>query len=68
MLLITATVTNTYTNDGDVATTDGPLSNTGPLGPDVTLFHYDDMRQRTGIVGPDPDGTGSLHFRALRYT
>lgn len=61
---LTATVTNAFTDDGDVQSTDGPLSGSG----DTTVFHYDAMRQRTGIVGPDPDSGGSLHNRALRYT
>lgn len=59
-----AVVTATYTPDGDVATTDGPLSGTS----DTTLYRYDDARQRIGVVGPDPDGGGAALNRAQRLT
>ncbi len=60
---IVATTTMSYTNNGDVA------SVTGPLGSSTTVEHlYDVNRQVTGIVGPDPDGGGSLLNRAQRIT
>lgn len=61
---LTATVAMAFTADGDLQSSDGPLSGSG----DTTVFHYDALRQRTGIVGPDPDSGGSRHNRALRYT
>ena len=55
----------TYTPEGDVLTTDGPLGGTG----DVTVFYYDDDRRPTGVVGPDPDGaSGPLKYRATQTT
>lgn len=61
---LTATTTLTWTNRGDVASIDGPLTGTA----DTTTFRYDDNRQRVGIIGPDPDGTDPLPRRAQRNT
>jgi RHS repeat-associated protein len=61
---IASTSTMTYTNWGDVNTIDGPLAGSA----DTTRFYYDAMRQVTGVVGPDPDGGGSLKRRAVRTT
>lgn len=62
---LSATTAFTYTALGDVETVDGPLS--GPT--DTTRFRYNAARQRTGVIGPDPDGTGGgnpLQHRATR--
>ncbi len=54
----------TWTPDSDVETVDGPLSGTA----DTTHFRYDDARQMTGVIGPDPDGGGAGLNRAQRLT
>ena len=59
-----AVAATTYTPDGDVQTTDGPLPGTG----DTALYRYDNARQLIGVVGPDPDAGGPLLNRAQRYT
>ena len=61
---VNATTSYTYTPDGDVQTVDGPLSGST----DTTKTYYDVMRRATGIIGPDPDGSGSLLMRAERIT
>ena len=61
---VSATSTMTYTNMGDLATVDGPLSGTA----DTTRYRYNTGRQPIGVIGPDPDGTGTLHHRASRTT
>lgn len=57
-----ATTTVTYTPNGDVETVDGPLAGAN----DTTRYRYDAGRQLIGVVGPDPDGGGSLLHRAQR--
>lgn len=52
----------TYTPQGDVATTDGPLSGTG----DTSWLYYDDMRRLRASVSPDPDAGGALQHRVTR--
>jgi RHS repeat-associated protein len=59
---VSSTTKMTYTPAGDVETVDGPLADTA----DTTRYYYDTMRQPTGVVGPDPDGGGSLLRRAVR--
>lgn len=61
---LTATIAYTYDPVGNLLTVDGPLSGTA----DTTRFRYDSVRQQIGIVGPDPDGGGSLKHRAIRVT
>jgi RHS repeat-associated protein len=61
---LTATTAITYTDDGDVKTVDGPLSGST----DTMTYRYDDTRQLSGTVAPDPDGGGSLKNRATRIT
>lgn len=61
---LTATTTTTYDNVGNVLTLDGPLS--GPA--DTIRYFYDAARQQVGMIGPDPDGGGSLKYRAIRDT
>lgn len=58
--------TNAYTYDaiGNTLTVDGPLSGSA----DTTRYRYDAARRVIGVVGPDPDGGGSLKHRALRTT
>lgn len=34
----------------------------------TTGYRYDAMRRLTGVIKPDPDGTGALKFAAERYT
>lgn len=34
----------------------------------TTAYRYDAMGQITGTISPDPDGTGPLHFAAVRNT
>jgi RHS repeat-associated protein len=60
---LTATAQTTYDDVSNVASVQGPLGSTQTI-----VFHYDANRERTGIVGPDPDGGGSLLNRAVRYT
>lgn len=54
----------TYSDLGDVETVDGPLTGTG----DTTTYRYDDAGQLVGVIGPDPDGAGSLPHLATRMT
>lgn len=54
----------TYTPDGDMASVDGPLTGTD----DRVVYRYDTARQATGVIGPDPDGTGAGLNRAQRLT
>jgi RHS repeat-associated protein len=61
---LSASATATYTATGDVASVDGPLSGSD----DTAYYRYDAARQRIGVVGPDPDGSGSLQRRAQRLT
>lgn len=58
------TTASTYYPTGDVKTVDGPV----PGSADTTRFYYDAMRQQTGVIGPDPDGTGPLKYRASQTT
>ena len=61
---ISATTAATYDALGNLLTVDGPLSGTD----DTTRYRYNSGRQLVGMVGPDPDGGGSLHNRAQRIT
>jgi len=61
---LSATTALTYDNVGNLLTVDGPLAGTA----DTTRYRYDAAGQVLGIVGPDPDGAGSLKLRAQRYT
>lgn len=55
----------TYDASGDVLTVDGPL----PGADDTTTYRYDAMRRLTGVIDPDPDGSGTVYTRrrAIRY-
>lgn len=53
-----------YNALGDVVSVDGPLTGSA----DTTNMFYNADRQITGLIAPDPDGGGSLLFRATRTT
>ncbi len=53
-----------YDNVGNLITVDGPLSGSD----DTTRLRYDGDNEVIGVIGPDPDGGGPLHNRAVRYT
>ncbi|SFK78742.1 hypothetical protein SAMN02799626_05151, partial [Caulobacter sp. UNC279MFTsu5.1] len=61
---LVATTTYAYDARGDVISTDGPLAGSA----DTTRTYYDASRWKTGVIGPDPDGTGALLYRASRTT
>lgn len=52
----------TYDPVGNLLTVDGPLAGTA----DTIRYRYNGARQIVGVVGPDPDGAGSLKHRAVR--
>ena len=53
-----------YDAIGNVTAMDGPL----PTNADTVKMRYDVMRQQTGVISPDPDGTGALPRTAVRTT
>jgi len=57
-------VAMTYSPQGDVESVDGPLS--GVV--DTAWTFYDTMRRPRVTVAPDPDGAGTLVYRASRTT
>jgi len=61
---LSATTTMTYDNIGNMLTVDGPLTATA----DTTRYRYNAARQVIGVIGPDPDGAGTLKHRATRNT
>ncbi|MFA4940763.1 RHS repeat-associated core domain-containing protein [Brevundimonas sp.] len=61
---LNASVATTYTTTGETASVDGPLPGTE----DTTYYRYDTARRPVGVIGPDPDGGGSLMRRAQRVT
>ncbi|MGR4862962.1 hypothetical protein [Caulobacter sp. LARHSG274] len=61
---LSATTTYAYNDRGDVISTDGPLAGSA----DTTRTYYDASRWKIGEIGPDPDGTGPLLYRASRTT
>lgn len=61
---LSATTTMTYDGWGNLLTVDGPLSGSA----DTTRYRYNAARQLIGVIGPDPDGGGSLKHRAVRTT
>lgn len=54
------TTTFTYDNFGNVSSIDGPISGAN----DKTFYFYDVLKRLTGVIGPDPDGSGSLPRQA----
>ncbi|MGR4866916.1 RHS repeat domain-containing protein [Caulobacter sp. LARHSG274] len=61
---LSATTTTTYDPVGNAIVRDGPLPGDG----DVTRTYYNGVRQVVGVIGPDPDATGSLLYRASSTT
>lgn len=61
---VSATTTYEYDANGDKIAEDGPL----PGDADTTVWKYDALRRVVGVIGPDPDGAGSLRYRATRNT
>ncbi len=61
---ISSTSSYAYDASDNVASIDGPLPGTG----DSSYFLWNADRRLTGVIGPDPDGTGPLPRRAERYT
>lgn len=61
---LTATTGITYDSIGNATYVDGPLSGTA----DTTRRIFDADREVVGVIGPDPDGGGSLKNRAQRIT
>ena len=52
-----------YDDVGNITTRDSPLAGSG----DTTRYRYDAVRQLTGEIDPDPDGTGAELPRAHAY-
>lgn len=55
--------TTTYSPLGDIATVDGPLAGDG----DTIRSYYDNGRQLTSTVSPDPDGAGVVTRMVERF-
>lgn len=61
---LAATMTLTTDGVGNVVAVDGPL----PGAADTFTIRYDGLRRATGVVLPDPDGSGPMKMRARRIT
>lgn len=61
---LTATNAMTYDTHGNLLTVDGPLAGSA----DTVRWRYNTAREVVGVIGPDPDGGGSLKHRAVRTT
>ncbi|WP_423141117.1 RHS repeat domain-containing protein [Parablastomonas sp. CN1-191] len=61
---ISSTTAYTYDAAENLKTVDGPLSGSD----DTTTYFYDTYNRLRGIIGGDPDGSGSLPRPAERYT
>jgi len=61
---VSSTVTMAYQYQRQLLRVDGPLSGTA----DRTQYFYNVIGQVTGTISPDPDGAGSLKYRATRTT
>ncbi len=61
---VSATTSAGYDSIGNLTTVNGPLAGTN----DTTRLRYDVVRQRIGIVSPDPDGGGARVPTAQRLT
>ncbi|WP_179506220.1 MULTISPECIES: RHS repeat-associated core domain-containing protein [unclassified Sphingomonas] len=59
---ISATTTFAYDNVGNL------ISATGPLAGQISYAFYDADRRVTGVIGPDPDGSGTRQPVAVKYT
>lgn len=62
--VLQATTAYTYTNLGDVETTDGPLSGTA----DTSWFAYDNDRRLIGTIGPAPGNGQPNRAISVSYT
>lgn len=62
--LLSITSSSTYDAVGNMLTVDGPL----PGSADTIRNVYNAMRQRIGVIAPDPDGAGALPYMATRTT
>jgi RHS repeat-associated protein len=58
---LVATTQLTYDSVSNLYTVTDPLLR-------ATRYRFDTVRQLVGVVGPDPDGAGPLHNRAVRIT
>lgn len=61
---LSATTTIIYDTVGNSQTVDGPISGAA----DTTRYYFDLLRRVIGVVGPDPDGSGPLKYRAQKNT
>jgi RHS repeat-associated protein len=61
---ISATTAMTYDDVGNRLTVDGPLSGSG----DLIRYRYNSARQLEGVIGPDPDGTGTTFKHRATHT
>lgn len=61
---LTAVTATSWSDLGDPVSVDGPLSGSA----DTTWSYYDVMRQRTGVIAPDPDAAGGRSRPATRTT
>jgi RHS repeat-associated protein len=52
---VSAVTAFTYDNVRNVTSVDGPLAGTA----DTTAYKYDALRRQVGVIGPDPDGSGT---------
>ena len=59
---LSSTTALAYDSIGNLLTVDGPLTGAD----DVTRYFYNADRELVGMVAPDPDGSGTLKFRAMR--
>jgi YD repeat-containing protein len=60
---LSVTDSSAYDPAGNMIGHDGPLSTA-----DITRYRYDADRELTGVMDPDPDGTGPLNIRAVQLT
>ncbi len=61
---VSSTTSFTYDVRDNLISEDGPLP--GPN--DTSHYFYDSLDRRRGIIGPDPDGSGTRLRAAARYT
>ncbi|MEP3051794.1 MAG: RHS repeat-associated core domain-containing protein [Erythrobacter sp.] len=61
---ISSTTAFAYDDNDNLISEDGPLPGNG----DMVHYFYDASDRRRGIIGPDPDGSGTQRRQAVRYT
>jgi RHS repeat-associated protein len=61
---VSTVTTKAYDEVGNLVSVDGPLAGTQ----DKAVYLYDALRRLTGLLQPDPDGSGSLPVPAVRTT